>query len=194
MRVPIDCEAEYHPDFMPQEESTALFDFICKTCDLTNRKVKTVDGQTFTLDTGGCMFVDAGLTDYDCLPEVLGPRMEWPPLVRALKDKIECVTGKAFHVCVGIFYPSGGAGADFHTDYPAYGPVSYIASVSLGEEREFVFRNKNNHDDRYGLVLKNGSLLIMGEGCQERYEHALPIDEKYKNPRINLTFRRYGWN
>ncbi|MBT5048063.1 MAG: hypothetical protein HOM58_06130 [Rhodospirillaceae bacterium] len=63
-----------------------------------------------------------------------------------------------------------------------------------GEEREFAFRSLENEDDIYRLDLKSGSLLVMGKGCQENYQHALPYNDEYKNPRINLTFRPFGWN
>ena len=32
----------------------------------------------------------------------------------------------------------------------------------------------------------------MGKNCQEKYEHSIPCNKKYKNPRINLTFRLFS--
>ncbi|MBY4678826.1 alpha-ketoglutarate-dependent dioxygenase AlkB [Marinobacterium arenosum] len=63
----------------------------------------------------------------------------------------------------------------------------------MREPREFRFRNRLDHSDQYSLELADGSLLIMGKGCQEVYEHAVPIDHKYLNPRINLSFRQFRW-
>ena len=64
---------------------------------------------------------------------------------------------------------------------------------SLGADREFAFRARNDPGDEYRLVLKSGSLLTMGEHCQERYEHALPLDPACASPRISLSYRPYGW-
>jgi hypothetical protein len=34
----------------------------------------------------------------------------------------------------------------------------------------------------------------MGERFQDRYEHALLADDHCTRPRLNLTFRRFGWD
>ena len=64
---------------------------------------------------------------------------------------------------------------------------------ALGQQRPFVFRRRDDHDDTFDIELENGSLLLMGEHCQDRYEHALPVDATRAGPRINLTFRALGW-
>ena len=74
----------------------------------------------------------------------------------------------------------------------AYGPTDEIASLSLGAERAFAFRSVSNAHDEHRLTLHNGSLLYMGENCQERYQHSLLRCENGQAPRINLTFRKYG--
>jgi alkylated DNA repair dioxygenase AlkB len=83
-------------------------------------------------------------------------------------------------------------GMAFHTDPPAYGPTDEFASLSLGAERAFAFRSVSNAHDEHRLTLHNGSLLYMGENCQERYQHSLLRCENGQAPRINLTFRKYG--
>ncbi len=110
----------------------------------------------------------------------------------ALKQKVEQYADTNFYCCVCIFYPDGNAGIDYHSDQVAFGDTSIIPSISLGEERTFNLREKQNKTVN-SMVLKHGSLLIMDKGCQENYEHSLPIRKKYKNPRINLTFRKYGF-
>lgn len=39
--------------------------------------------------------------------------------------------------------------------------------------------------------LPSGSVLRMKGRCQDLYFHEVPREPKVKNPRINLTFRRY---
>jgi len=98
-----------------------------------------------------------------------------------------------FQVARCAYYANGSEGMDFHSDQPAYGDTSAIASLSLGVEREFVFRDIRS-GELYCLRLQPGSLLFMGQGCQEKYEHALAKDETCATPRLNLTFRKFGWD
>jgi len=194
MKLPLQCEAEYFPEFLSEEESRELFEHLCADFDVTNRMTAMADGTPFEMETGRVIFLDEELTGFDKLPESWGARHVWSPLMRALKEKVEAVAKREFQVCPCLYYRDGRDGAAFHSDLPAYGDTTWIASVSLGEEREFVMRSKDDPEDIYSMVLGNGSLLIMGEGSQERYEHAVPHDAKYVNPRINLTFRKFGWD
>ena len=99
---------------------------------------------------------------------------------------------RAAQVARCIYYKDGSEGADFPGDLPAFGPTSAVASLSLGAEREFVFRSTSDAARRFSIHLSPGSLLFVGEGCQEIYEHALLRNERCDKPRLNLTFRKYG--
>lgn len=193
LELPLDCRATYYPDFMAPGERDALFRRLRENYDLSDRTMKMADGSDYALDTGAMMFVDRPLIG-EFSEDIWGKIVEWPALLKRLKDRIEPVAQREYRVCRCIHYKDGGSGCDFHADYPAYGDLSSIASISLGEEREFLLRKIEDHSDLYRLTLGDGSLLIMGEGCQERYEHALPANDKYKSPRINLTFRPFGWD
>ena len=194
MKLQIDCEVEYTEGFVSKDESAVLFRWICDHCEgLESNEIRMGDGSTFLSDTGKIMFVDPELTDTSLFPEPHGRRVAWPPLLEALRDRLERLTGREFNVCVCIYYRDGGVGVDFHSDLRSFGPVSYIPSISLGAERRFSLRQREQHSDEVSLVLADGSLLIMGDGCQERYEHSLPLDPDCSEPRINLTFRPFGW-
>ena len=62
-----------------------------------------------------------------------------------------------------------------------------LPSISLGEVREFSFKNRA-YEDIYNLDLANGSLLVMGEYCQSRHTH-ITKNSNYEKGRINITFR-----
>ncbi len=75
-------------------------------------------------------------------------------------------------------------------------PGSCIASLSLGQSRDFVFR----HTDARGknasrtilpvkLELHSGSLLLMNHPTNVYWYHSLPVRKKAMGVRINLTFR-----
>jgi alkylated DNA repair dioxygenase AlkB len=191
---PIQCVVEYHPELLSPEESAALFVDLCENHNVSNRKVLMEDGTEIEVETGSYLFTDEHLTGYDAFPKVWGDRQSWSPLMKMLKDRVESVSKRQFQVCRIVYYENGEAGMEFHSDPSAYGDNTWIASVSLGEEREFLLRNKEDHNEVHSYILGTGSLIIMGEHCQDRYEHAIPRDPKYRNPRINLTFRRYGFD
>ncbi|EAZ83195.1 alpha-ketoglutarate-dependent dioxygenase AlkB [Algoriphagus machipongonensis] len=192
MDLGLSCEASYSPEFITQGEANSLFDHLTETLDFTNHTFKLGTGEVVSVNFGKHMFMDQSLFDEDKLPaQVWGKTSVWSDQVRLIKEKVELFTGHQFQVCVCIYYPDGTSGVGFHSDFVAFGDTNYIPSLSLGEEREFVLRNKLNGKET-SIELANGSLVTMGNKCQELYEHALPENPKYKNARINLTFRKYG--
>ena len=122
------------------------------------------------------MFIDQALHDANAFPESLwGKSVIWSDILLPIKARIEQLTRKEYKTCVCIYYPNGLSGVGYHSDYRAFGDTSVIPSLSIGEEREFCLREKSTMEE-HRLLLKQGSLLIMGENCQERYEHSLPVD------------------
>jgi alkylated DNA repair dioxygenase AlkB len=191
--LPLNCTAFYQSGFLAEGEATALFTEITSGFDVTNRIVKMQDGSEFVAETGNYIFCDSRLTSFEALPEVWGSRAAWTDSLADIRDRIVEVTGVRFHVARCVYYQDGSEGVDFHRDEPAYGDTSEIASLSLGAEREFIMRSVDDPDDRFSIWLESGSLLFMGKGSQQNYEHALPHDDNCQLPRLNLTFRRYGW-
>ncbi len=140
------------------------------------------------------MFIDQVLYEVNVFPEEQwGKTAVWPDNLFKIKQRVEALTKKPFQVCVCIYYPNGNNRVSYHSDYSAFGDTTTIPSISIGEERAFLLREKSSQIE-HEIFLEEGSLLIMGEHCQERYEHSLPIRPKYKNGRINLTFRQYGFH
>jgi alkylated DNA repair dioxygenase AlkB len=192
-RLPLNCEAQYFPKFMTAAESSELFDFLVENCDLSDRRVTIADGTVYQMDTGKFIFADAELTDNRHLPEVLGQRAAWAPPVLAVKQRLEALLSRTFHVCLVIRYKSGEVGAGLHTDMPEFGSVSFLTVISLGAARDFLFKSKEGGEE-YRIRLEPGSLLTMGEHCQERYQHGLPEDPACTEPRISLSYRQFGWD
>jgi hypothetical protein len=191
--LPLRCEAYYLADFLSGVEAEALFSEILFGFDVTDGRIRMSDGTEHDGEIGGYIFADPELTSFKALPEVWGQRSPWTDSLALVRDRINEQTGVRFRVARCAYYKDGSAGTDFHSDLPAYGSTSAIASLSLGAEREFVFRSTSDAAERFSIRLSPGSLLFIGEGCQELYEHALLRDERCGKPRLNLTFRRYGW-
>ena len=194
IKLPLNCEAEYFPNFLTQSESSEIFDYLCQNYDFSGRTVTTSDGNSYKRDVGKYIFADPELTDFDHLIEVLGPRAAWPSPLEMVKERLESLLSRRFNVCLCIYYDHGEVSAPYHVDMPEFGPTSFITVISLGAEREFGFRRQGDHSDEYRLAIEEGSLLTMGEHCQERYEHCVFPDPGSRNPRISLSYRPYGWD
>lgn len=193
MILPLNCHAEYIPQFLSASEAEDLYEELIHDfkIDQLRTKIPTNDGLVYS-DYGKLMFIDEELFEANKLPEEQwGKGAIWSSKTKAIKEKIEDLTQKKFNVCVCIYYPDGNSGVGFHSDYTAFGDTNFIPSLSIGEERCFSFREKET-SKIHEIKLEAGSLLLMGENCQQRYEHSLPTNPKYKKGRINLTFRPYG--
>lgn len=184
----------YNAGFITTEEGNVLFEQLMQYPKLTNMvEIELPGGNKMEYDFGKMMFLDEALIQKNALPtSAWGNTMVWSEPMLAIKKRIENHVKHKFSVCVCIYYPDGNAGVDFHSDEVAFGNTDIIPSISLGEEREFCLREKKTREV-HSFQLKHGSLLTMGPGCQQYYEHSLPIDPKYLKPRINLTFRKYGF-
>ena len=194
MKLPLTCQADYFENFISREEADAIYTHLIQDIALHElQPVLSNAGKIIVLDTGKIMFMDQALRDSNALPEAIwGKTAVWTSAMKSLKTKIEKIVDRTFGVCVAIHYPDGSTGVSYHSDHSAYGDTSVIASISLGEEREFLLRNIASQLE-HRMVLAHGSMLVMGEGCQELYEHSLPVNDSYKNARINLTFRQWGY-
>ncbi len=192
-KLNLNCHLEYFRGFLPIEECQMLYSDLTENYKIAQYNQKYAAGKIYELDFGKIMFVDHELHERNIFPETLwGKSIPWTNHLKRLKEAVESVTGKRFHVCVCVYYPDGHSGVDYHCDYPAYGDTTVIASISIGQEREFLLREKSSSKETR-ILLEEGSLLIMGEHCQDRYEHSLPVNPEYLNGRINLTFRQYGF-
>ena len=192
--LPLECESFYLPGFLTDDESQALFAELCDNYDLQPGTITLADGTEWQQTCGKLMFVEPRLIDPTLFPLAHGRRVAWPKTVEAVMERAAAITGTTYQVCVGIYYPDGKSGVDFHADPPAFGDTSSIASISLGAQRRLTLREQADHAKSIDILLERGSLLFMGERFQDRYEHALLADDHCTRPRLNLTFRRFGWD
>ena len=115
--------------------------------------------------------------------------LPWTSDLLEIRRVIEEKTKETFNSCLLNLYHSGEEGMGWHSDDEKdLQKYSAIASISLGAERKFVFKNKENKET-VSLSLENGSLLLMQGKTQTHWLHRLPPTKKVNTPRINLTFR-----
>lgn len=115
--------------------------------------------------------------------------MIWTPELLALKKIVEKESNETYNSCLLNLYHSGEEGMAYHSDdEKMLTKNGAIASLSLGAERKFSFKHKENKQ-RIDIILERGSLLVMKEATQTNWMHRLPPTKKVNTPRINLTFR-----
>ncbi|XP_030847398.1 DNA oxidative demethylase ALKBH2 [Strongylocentrotus purpuratus] len=125
------------------------------------------------------------------------PAKPWTPALLEIRDRIQEVTGYKFNFVLINRYADGnnymGEHRDDEKDLVASSP---IASLSLGQHRDFIFR----HCEARGaqakrkvppvkLELEHGSLLMMNYPTNVYWYHSLPVRKKALNIRVNMTFR-----
>jgi alkylated DNA repair dioxygenase AlkB len=195
MRLPLNCTVSYHPSFLSIEEAKALYHYILHDCGIDKYRIDThtAAGPGYT-EFGKLMFIDEEFRATGRFPEeAYNKNFPWPPEMMGLKRRVEAHTGRVFGTCVCIYYPDGNIGVDYHSDQPAFGDTTVLPSISLGVERKFQLR-ENATGKVFEKRLETGSMIIMGEHCQDRYEHCLPEDPQCTEGRINLTFRQVGYD
>lgn len=115
----------------------------------------------------------------------------WNNKILELKHKIETFCNHNFNSVLINCYRNGLDSMGWHSDdESSLGEEPYIASLSLGAEREIQFRNKKDLKKRADLILSNGSLLLMFGKTQSEWQHQIPKRKKIDAVRVNLTFRK----
>lgn len=115
----------------------------------------------------------------------------WPDALAELRGRVSEAAGESFNSVLANLYRDGRDSMGWHADdEPELGPQPVIASLSLGAERTFVLRHRNEKTRTLKLQLPHGSLLIMRGPTQTNWRHALPKSMRIDGPRLNLTFRK----
>lgn len=187
------CHIAYRPNFLTKKESDGLYNLLMTKYEFKPMELYEENGESVYSDFLKRMFLSEELYNKNIFPaDNWGTSSVYPPILYKVKERIQTLTARRLEIAVGILYPDGQTGVGFHSDYPAFGDTSVIASLSLGAERVFQLRHKAS-GMLHEYLLEHGSLFIMGEKCQEEYEHALPPDPDCEDVRINLTFRCFGY-
>lgn len=107
----------------------------------------------------------------------------------SVKERMEPVAGRLDGGVVQV-YPDGETGIGWHEDK---GKPEIIASLSLGAEREFAFGSglASRCTEVERMLLAHGSLLLIPEATNSHLKHRLPPSKRVKEPRVNVTMRRF---
>ena len=107
-----------------------------------------------------------------------------PDWLNQLRENIEEITGRKFNAVLLNRYVNGTDYINWHKDDESFLDHKMVASISLGEERDFQFK-ATERGRVHQITLKSGSLFIFDEGLY----HSLPKRKRINNVRYNITFR-----
>lgn len=178
---------EYTKDFLPEKEASQLFDQLLAITPWKQNTQKMYD-KTVVTPRLTAWYGDSS-TRYHLGNNEFQVN-EWSTELINLKERIEKCTGYTFNSVLLNLYRDGNDSVAWHRDKESeLGNRPVIASVSLGQVRNFDFRKVGDHRKKYSLALEHGSLLIMKGNLQVKWEHRISKSVIKMKPRINLTFR-----
>ena len=189
-RLPLNCSVDYLSSFLSEYEATTLYKNLITEYHIDKARLIIEAGdKMIETDSFKILFSTEKLIKLNTHPEhIHGKVFAWTGLMAKLRARVEKLIGHEFEIAMCLYYPNGDYFAPYHFDQLTSGNKTILPSISLGEVREFSFK-ENDSQNTYSLDLANGSLIIMKDYSQVRYTHSLPKNSKYKNGRINITFR-----
>lgn len=181
---------ELYEEFISKEDADKIFDLLSEL-EYTNT-LKTEEGDTVTIPREMMYFGDEAV-EYPYANLILnGSSWKDIDFLTDLKNKIESKTYNKYNGVLINNYRDGSDTIGWHSDSEKQlGDRPTIASLNFGAERIFKFRKKEDKSIKNEFLLKNGSLFIMKDDCQEKWLHSIRRDSSIKTPRFNLTFRNY---
>jgi len=178
---------EYTPAFLTPAESDMLLEKFIKTVPWQQTELKILD-KVIPTPRLIAWFGD-NQNSYQLAGRMIKV-LPWTSELSSLRERIEKASGHTFNSVLLNYYRDGSDSVSWHRDKESeLGDRPVIASLSLGQERNFDFRSVADHKLKYALPLAHGSLLLMKGDLQTGWEHRIAKSAAIKRPRINLTFR-----
>lgn len=124
------------------------------------------------------------------------PARPWTALLTEVREVISRASGYDFNFVLINRYNGGSDYMGEHKDDEKDLCQDYpIASLSLGQARDFVFKHQDKKRgirqiDPVSVQLKHGMLLLMHHPTNRFWYHSLPKRAAAHGVRVNMTFRR----
>ncbi|WP_191601762.1 alpha-ketoglutarate-dependent dioxygenase AlkB family protein [Marinomonas algicola] len=177
---------KYYGAFLSIEEANTHFERLLHTVNWQHDQA-IIMGKHITTKRKIALYADHAFRyTYSNVTKQASP---WTKDLLDIKGVVENTLGETFNTCLLNLYHDGNEGMAWHSDSEKeLKKHGSIASVSLGAERIFSFKNKLTNDT-VSVLLEHGSLLVMAGTTQDYWQHRLPPTQKINQPRVNLTFR-----
>lgn len=179
------AEIHYYPSYIDSTESAELINLWTQELDWIQSSINMF-GKQVLIPRLNAWYGERG---YGYSGTYFKPK-PWTPELKHLKTRIEKTTGHSFNSVLINWYRDGRDSMGWHSDDEAsLGINPQIASLSFGDSRKFVLREKSNKSNKHSLLLEDSSLLVMLGETQTLWQHAVPKTTRSLQSRINLTFR-----
>ncbi len=146
----MDCEINYYPNFISKSDKKFYYNKFLKEFGFKRRTVGDID--PYLLNRATAVFGDE---DIEEIPQIWGNDVKlkkWTKELLEIKKLIEEKTNFKYNVCLANYYENGNRSIGFHSDREEIGSTEYISSISLGAERKFVFRDKENRNKQWVFI------------------------------------------
>lgn len=183
-----ESDITYYPTFFTAENATLLMRLL-RTTIAWQQDAITVFGKTHPQPRLTALYGN-NMQPYSYSNITMHPH-PFTKELKEIKTKIESIVSPTvFTSCLLNLYRDGKDSNGWHADDEAsLGKNPVIASVSLGQERFFHFKHKNDKTLKHKMLLTHGSLLLMKGSTQHNWLHQIPKTSRPIDERINLTFR-----
>ena len=186
---------ELHKDFLYKNEADKLLDFLEN--QISWGQVKYFKPQRGYVITPRLTWV-AGFHSDNLYPLPKHNPNPIPEFLLPLKDLVEDFLNTKFNFILFSKYRNENDSITYHSDDESFlGKNPTIASLTLGDSRPFVLKNKKNKEST-SFDLSHGDLFVMKNNCQKDFFHALPKQKTPCGIRYSMTFRKaineYGSN
>lgn len=184
--LPFDGIVNYHGQIMNTIQANSYFDNLLNDIQWKNDEAVIFGKHIITKRKVAWYGDDNYAYTYS---NITKQALAWTKELYELKELVQEQTGFGFNSCLLNLYHNGDEGMAWHSDNErSLERNTAIASISLGAERKFAFKHKQNKQI-VSLILEHGSLLVMKDTTQTNWLHQLPPTKRISKPRINLTFR-----
>jgi len=181
-----DLKVRIEKNFFNQVDSNELLKKLISDLPWESMAIKMF-GKDITIPRLQCWVGDKGC-DYKYSGKKLN-RHDWTADLIMIREKIYKELNIDFNSVLVNYYRDGKDSMGWHSDNEReLGPNPTIASISLGSERDLVFRNKINKEV-LPIPQTHGCLILIDGKTQKNWQHAIKKTRKVIGPRINLTFR-----
>jgi len=180
-------DISYYPNFIGKQKADSYLKQLKENIPWQQDDIK-VFGKVYAQPRLTALFDNNGKS-YSYSNIIMNPNPFTPELLE-LKTAVESNAKVNFTTCLLNLYRDGKDSNGWHSDDETeLGINPVIASISLGEERFFHLRYKNDKGLKQKVLLQHGSLLLMKGETQHFWQHQIPKTAKQIKERINLTFR-----
>lgn len=178
------------PNFIETKKKN-LFEEIKKEIKFKYDKIEVLQhGEKFIVEEqrGTCWLSNKNIS-FMYSGKIMIP-LKIPKIIMDIKLEIEKEIKKEFDGILINYYPNGNISMGYHSDPIEDKWDNNFVILSLGDSREFIFREKFHKNNKIKFKFNSGDLIYMFDNCQELYQHSVRKNKDSNNERISLVFKK----